>query len=76
MSKTQKRQIVDYLKDILESISDIREFIQEMTQEDFVQDKKTINAVIITSAIIYPKPSLRRKPESIKRMLDSGSGPE
>lgn len=52
MSKTKKRQIVDYLNDILESISDIREFIGGMTQEDFVNDKKTINAVIRSLEVI------------------------
>jgi hypothetical protein len=38
--------------------------------------RQRINKRYITSAIIYPKPSFRRKPESMKIMLDSGSGPE
>jgi hypothetical protein len=35
-----------------------------------------VSGFLITSAIIYPRPPFRRKPESMKIMLDSGSGPE
>lgn len=42
---SDERILLDYLNDILESISDIKEFIAGMTQEDFSKDKKTIKAV-------------------------------
>lgn len=41
-----KRQPLDYLNDILESINDIREFTRDMSYEDFIGDRKTLKAVI------------------------------
>ena len=41
-----KRTYKDYLLDILSSIQEIEEFIAGMTFEEFVQDRKTVNAVI------------------------------
>lgn len=45
MSET-KRDIMDYIQDILTSITDVEEFIEGMTFEDFSNDKKTVNAAI------------------------------
>mgnify|MGYP000539451238 CR=1 FL=1 len=41
-----KRTYKDYVLDILSSIQEIRDFVGEMGFEDFVNDKKTVNAVI------------------------------
>ncbi len=41
-----KRTYKDYLLDIITSVNDIEEFVYGMRFEDFVQDKKTINAVL------------------------------
>jgi uncharacterized protein with HEPN domain len=41
-----KRELRDYIKDILDSISDIESFVGGMDFNTFIGDKKTINAVI------------------------------
>ena len=43
---SKDRQILDYLNDILDSIVDIKEFVMGMSYENFIEDKKTIKAVI------------------------------
>ena len=43
---SKNRQVDDYLNDIREAIKDIAIFIESMSFEDFVADKKTTNAVI------------------------------
>ena len=42
----KKRNYQDYLKDILDSINDIEDFIRNMSFKEFKKDKKTINAVV------------------------------
>lgn len=37
---------LDYVEDISESINDIEEFVEDMEYKDFINDKKTIKAVI------------------------------
>ncbi len=41
-----KRDYSDYLNDIISELSNIESFIEGMTCDDFVQDKKTIYAVV------------------------------
>lgn len=41
-----------YLEDILTSISNIEEYTQELSYEDFTSDKKTVDAVIRNLEII------------------------
>lgn len=50
--KGKERQILDYLNDILESISDIKEFVVGIDYENFLRDKKTSKAVIRSLEII------------------------
>ena len=40
------REIDDYLDDILTAIADVEEFICSMNYDTFIEDKKTVNAVI------------------------------
>jgi uncharacterized protein with HEPN domain len=47
MSKRRKiLELRDYLNDILEMITDIREFTTSLTFEEFKKDKKTVYAII------------------------------
>jgi len=61
-----ERLIHDYLDDILESISDIRAFTEGMNYDEFIGDKKTLNAVIrslevIGEAVKKVPPEIRAK---------------
>ena len=47
-----KRESVDYIKDILEAISKIEQFTQGMDYRTFVNDEKTVFAVIRAFEII------------------------
>jgi uncharacterized protein with HEPN domain len=49
---SKDRQILDYLNDILDSIADIKEFVMGMSYENFIEDKKTIKAVIRSLEVI------------------------
>lgn len=49
---SEERVLLDYLNDILESISDIREFTAGMDKESFFNDKKTIKAVVRSLEVI------------------------
>jgi uncharacterized protein with HEPN domain len=44
--KKQKREVRDYLNDIIKAVDDINEFSEKLTYADFQKDKKTIYAVI------------------------------
>lgn len=46
------RTILDYLEDISVAISDIRSFVQGMSADGFMADKKTVNAVVRSLEII------------------------
>ena len=41
-----KRTYKDYILDIFSSIQEIEEFVEGMDFEDFIKDRKTVNAVI------------------------------
>ena len=49
---SEERLLQDYLNDILESISDIREFVTGMTFDTFTNDRKTAKAVIRSLEVI------------------------
>jgi uncharacterized protein with HEPN domain len=49
---SEKRLLQDYFNDILESISDIKEFTRGMTFENFAKDRKTIKAVVRSLEVI------------------------
>ena len=48
----KKRDHKEYLDDIITSINDINQFIGNMSFDEFVNDKKTFNAVIRSIEII------------------------
>jgi uncharacterized protein with HEPN domain len=48
----KKREIEDFVRDILESINAIEEFVKGFTFPDFIKEKKTIFAVIRAIEII------------------------
>lgn len=43
-----KRDFKDYIQDILSSIEEVEDFTEGLDFEDFLKDRKTINAVIST----------------------------
>lgn len=43
---SEERLLYDYLNDILESITDIKDFTKGMSFNDFFKDRKTVKAVI------------------------------
>jgi len=47
-----KREFLDYLQDILDSIADMESFISGMPLDGFKGDRKTINAVVRSLEII------------------------
>lgn len=53
-----------FLKDILENINDIKEFIKDYTFEEFIEDKKTINAVTRSFEIIGE--AVAKLPDNLK----------
>jgi uncharacterized protein with HEPN domain len=46
------RNVLVYIKDILQNMRDAEQFIQGMTYEQFVADKKTMNAVLRSIEVI------------------------
>ena len=48
----RKRELGDYIQDIFEAIVEVKDFTEGMSFEDFVKDKKTINAVVRSLEII------------------------
>jgi uncharacterized protein with HEPN domain len=49
---SEQRLLQDYINDIIESITDIKEFTKGITFEDFLKDRKTIKAVVRSLEII------------------------
>ncbi len=48
----KKRDLRDYINDLIESCEDILEFTNELSYNSFIQDKKTVNAVIRSLEVI------------------------
>lgn len=49
---SKRREIADYLDDIVTAIADVEEFTSGMSYETFAKDKKTVNAVIRSLEVI------------------------
>ena len=48
----RRKDYSDYLQDIFDSINDTDEFVKGMTYEDFLKDRKSINAVIRSIEVV------------------------
>ena len=48
----KRRDYRDYLQDILDAVNDIEVFVGKMTYEQFIIDRKTLNAVVRSIEII------------------------
>ncbi len=71
----KKREVRDYLNDILNAVDDAESFVKGMTLAEFVKDAKTVNAVVRSLEIIgeaskHIPASLREKHSEVpwKRM--------
>jgi uncharacterized protein with HEPN domain len=58
------RDFRDYLQDILDAIDDVESFVGDMTYDEFVRDKKTLNAVVRSIEVIGE--ATKNIPEPIK----------
>ena len=54
----------DYLQDILDSINDTDDFVKGMSFDDFIKDKKSVNAVIRSIEVIGE--AAKKIPPSLK----------
>lgn len=59
-----KRAVWLYVRDILENMSDAEAFVQEMSYEQFVRDKRTVNAVLRSIQVIGE--ASKRVPEEVR----------
>ncbi|MFB0509090.1 MAG: DUF86 domain-containing protein [bacterium] len=59
-----KKDFRDYINDILNSINEVEEFTERMSFNEFVKDKKTINAVIRSLEVLGE--AVKNIPEEIK----------
>ena len=60
----KRRDLRDYLQDILDAVNDIEKFVAEMSYEQFIKDRKTLNAVVHSIEVIGE--ASKRLPESLK----------
>lgn len=60
-----ERDYLDYLQDIIDSITDIENFIKEMNFNAFEKDKKTVNAVVRSLEVIGE--AVKKIPDDVKR---------
>lgn len=58
------RDYIDYVQDIYDAIEEVEWFLEGMALEDFVKDKKTINAVVRSVEVIGE--ATKKIPKSIK----------
>ena len=61
----KERDFTDYIKDILISMQDVEEFTSGITFEDFLQDKKTIKAVIRSLEVLGE--ASKKIPDAVKK---------
>ena len=63
--KAEERDYIDFLRDILDSINKIRSFIEGFDFDEFVEDEKTVYAVIRALEIIGE--ATKNLPEPLKK---------
>jgi len=59
------RDYTDYIKDIINSIDEIEEFTANMIFKSFVEDKKTVNAIIRSLEVLGE--AAKKLPEEIRK---------
>jgi uncharacterized protein with HEPN domain len=62
----KRRDYRDYLQDILDAVNDIADFVDKLTYEEFIKDKKTLNAVVRSIEIIGE--ASKNIPDAVKAM--------
>jgi uncharacterized protein with HEPN domain len=60
----KKREFGDYLEDILEAIQEVADFTAGMTFNEFIEDRKSVNAVIRSLEVIGE--ATKKLPTSLK----------
>ena len=68
----KRRDLRDYLQDILDAVNDIEMFVADMNYEQFINDKKTLNAVVRSIEVIGE--ASKRLPEASKQRIVSFHG--
>ncbi len=66
---SSNREASDFLTDILDAISDLRDFTTDMTFEEFYADKKTVNACIRSLEIVGE--ATKKIPSDIRQLKPS-----
>jgi uncharacterized protein with HEPN domain len=61
----KSRDYRDYLHDILDAINDIESFVDDLSYDQFIKDRKTLNAVVRSIEIIGE--ASKNIPEPIKQ---------
>ncbi len=67
-----RRAIWLYIQDILENMHDAEVFVQGMTYEQFVQDKRTLNAVLRSLQVIGE--ATKRVPDPVRNGIHKCHG--
>ncbi|MCK4736788.1 MAG: DUF86 domain-containing protein, partial [Methanophagales archaeon] len=60
----KRRELGDYVQDIVEALGEVEDFTSGMQFEDFVKDKKTINAVVRSLEVIGE--AAKKIPDSLR----------
>ena len=61
----KKRDYMDYVQDIIDSIIDMENFVKGLSFDEFSEDKKTVNAVVRSLEIIGE--ASKKVPESVRK---------
>jgi len=60
----KRRDLRDYLQDILDAVDDVESFVGNLTYEEFIHDRKTLNAVIRSIEVIGE--ASKKLPDALK----------
>jgi len=60
-----KRDLKDYLQDLMNSVKEVDEFTESMDLNEFTKDRKTINAVIRSLEVMGE--AAKKIPEDIRK---------
>lgn len=60
----KKRDAHDYIRDILQAVDEVEIFIDDLTYDQFVKDRKTLNAVVRSIEVIGE--ATKNIPQTIK----------